>query len=70
MSMKRPKDCPKKGRSCSIEGTRACLILTKLRKDGHGCCDDNAECAAKEQYRHDGGTYIGCGEQEEIDCCN
>jgi hypothetical protein len=40
--MKRPKDCPKKDKPCPIEKTRYCLILTKLRRDGHGCCEDNS----------------------------
>ncbi len=38
MINKRPKDCPQKDKMCLIENTRACKILTKLRKDGHECC--------------------------------
>jgi len=35
---KKPKDCPKKDKICPIMNTRFCAILTKLRKDGYGCC--------------------------------
>lgn len=35
---RRPEDCPKAGRPCPIENTRACKILTILRKDGYGYC--------------------------------
>lgn len=37
----RPKDCPQKDKVCKLEGTFYCKILTKLRKDGHGCCHNN-----------------------------
>ena len=43
MQKKRPKDCPKKDKSCAIEYTKYCRVLTQLRKDGHGCCTELSE---------------------------
>lgn len=41
--MKRPKDCLKKDQSCAVENTKYCHVLTRLRKDGYGCCIELSE---------------------------
>ena len=41
MIKKRPKDCPHSNEKCILENTAACMILTKLRRDGGECCKGN-----------------------------